>query len=168
MPTYRVLYAKSEHFRDTLQHPERVTRDNLTDTHVVVALEHAATPDAVFHNMQGEHMTPVLAQRVAQEAGRTSMSVGDALFCVDGSILVCDRAGWIKHDPVEPIYAPTRRGGGRCLSSPPTTPASNAATSTREPRTRSRSSTSARPTSTPSRSRPPRPTTPSPNSKSTA
>lgn len=106
MPTYRVLYAKPEYMRDTLMHPERVTRDNLTDTHVVVALQHAANPDSAFHNMQGEHMTPEMAERIGKAAGRTSMSVGDALFRTDGTILICASTGWITHEPVEPLYPP--------------------------------------------------------------
>lgn len=106
MPTYRVLYAKPEHMRETLQHPERVTRDNLTDTHMVVGLQHTSTPDDAFFNMQGENMTPEMAERVASQAGRTSMSVGDALYRLDGTILICAPTGWITHEPMEPIYPP--------------------------------------------------------------
>lgn len=83
MATYRVLYARREHMRETLIHPEWVNHGSIPKTHVVVALQYASAPDAVFHAMQGEAMAPEMAQRVGSSAGRTSMSVGDVLFCVE-------------------------------------------------------------------------------------
>ena len=108
MPTYRVYYAKREHMRDTLTHPEKVTRENLMETHEPVMLLHSCeTHQLAFSRMQAEMMTPEDAKKVAGIAGRTSMSVGDALYRLDGTILVVGHgAEWHEHPPQAPIYPP--------------------------------------------------------------
>ena len=108
MPTYRVFYAKPQHTRETFLSPEDVTRDTLTDTHEPVMLLHSCeTHQLAFSRMQAEMMTPEDAKKVAGIAGRTSMSVGDALYRLDGTIFVVGRfLSWHEHAPREPIYPP--------------------------------------------------------------
>lgn len=107
MPTYRVFYAKPEHTRETFLSPEAVTRDNLMDTHEPVMLIHCEDEHQAFARMQGESMTPEEAAKVAGIAGRTSMSIGDALYRLDGTILVAGRGlSWHEHAPQEPTYPP--------------------------------------------------------------
>src|SRR5690554_5222860 len=105
MPTYRVFYAKPQHMRETLTNPQSVTRETVIDTHQPVALLHSCVDaDDAYRHMQGEEMTREEANRIGNIAGRTSMSVGDALYALDGTILVCDRVGWITHPPITPNY----------------------------------------------------------------
>lgn len=107
MPTYRVFYAKPQHTRETFLSPEDVTRDTLTDTHEPVMLLHCEDEHQAFARMQAENMTPEEAAKVATLADRTSMSIGDALFRQDGTILVAGRGlSWHEHAPREPIYPP--------------------------------------------------------------
>lgn len=107
MPTFRVFYARPEHFRDTLVNPENVTRKSAPDTHVSVGVIHAKDHDEAFQMMQAENMTPEQVNAAVAASGRTSMSVGDVLYRQDGTMFVCQSIGWITHDPIEPIYPPT-------------------------------------------------------------
>ena len=97
MPTYRVHYAKSPH---AMLAPHAVAPDTLKDTHALVATIDAPDgPDDAFRRMQGELMPPEEAKRIGPITGHTSMSIGDALEQEDGTLLVCDRQGWLEYLP---------------------------------------------------------------------
>lgn len=78
---------------------EGVDPDNLPATHTLLGKIACVDLERIFMVMQGEMWSPAgQANQLIRNMGlhHTSMSVGDVVKLPNGSIFVCDMAGWKK------------------------------------------------------------------------
>jgi hypothetical protein len=93
-----VWYAKPEFFGSFMFETDRIDKEDLNKTHILLGQIKGSDLEEIFRNMQGEKWSPKgEARNLIRGKGlaHTSMSVGD-IVVINGEIFVCAMQGFKK------------------------------------------------------------------------